>query len=48
MRFLEDTVEELTMKGECMVISDFNLDLGFVLCEEIANDSVKLRYETVC
>jgi len=27
MRFLEDTVEELTIKGECMVIGDFNLDL---------------------
>jgi len=27
MRFLEDTVEELIIKGECMVIGDFNLDL---------------------
>jgi len=27
MRFLEDTVEELTIKGECMVIGDFNLGL---------------------
>jgi len=27
MRFLEDTVEELTIKEECMVIGDFNLDL---------------------
>jgi len=27
MRFLEDIVEDLTIKGECMVIGDFNLDL---------------------
>jgi len=27
MRFLEDTVEELTIKEKCMVIGDFNLDL---------------------
>lgn len=27
MNFLEDTVEELIIKGECMVIGDFNIDL---------------------
>jgi len=27
MRFLEDTVEELIIKGECMIIGDFNIDL---------------------
>lgn len=27
LNFLEDTVEELIIKGECMVIGDFNIDL---------------------
>lgn len=27
VRFLEDIVEELVIKGECMVIGDFNIDL---------------------
>ncbi|XP_011636472.1 uncharacterized protein LOC105426752, partial [Pogonomyrmex barbatus] len=27
MRFFEDIVEELVIKGECMVIGDFNIDL---------------------
>ncbi|KYN12107.1 hypothetical protein ALC57_15721, partial [Trachymyrmex cornetzi] len=26
IRFLEDIVEELTIKGECIVIGDFNID----------------------
>lgn len=25
--FLEDTVEELRIKGECIVVEDFNIDL---------------------
>jgi len=26
VRFLEDIVEELTIKGDCMVLGDFNID----------------------
>lgn len=26
IRFLEDTVEELIIKGECMIVGDFNID----------------------
>jgi len=52
MRFLEDIVEELIIKEKCIVIGDFNIDLddGLVLCEEIANNNVKLtiRYKIVC
>jgi len=48
MRFLEDTIEELIIKGKCMVTGDFNIDLMMFRFKQIANDNVKLRYKTIC
>jgi len=49
MRFLEDIVEKLVVKRECVVIGDFNIDLMIDLFyKKITNSNVKFRHETVC
>jgi len=42
VRFLEDIVEETTIKGDCMVLGDFNILYGrLVLYKEIAKPNVE-------
>lgn len=50
LRFLEDIVEELVIKGVCIMLGDFNIDLlvDSFYAKNTTNKYVKFRHETVC
>lgn len=48
IRFIEDIVESIITKDECIVLGDFNIDIMTVLCEENNNGNTKPRHETIC
>lgn len=41
LRFLEDVIEELVIKGDCIIVGDFNIDFKIdSFHKEITNDNV--------
>lgn len=50
IRFLEDIVEQVAMKGQCIMIGDFNIDLmtDSFYAKKIENKNIMFRYEAIC